>query len=126
VGKELAKLRALVVDDSRVGRMMVKSSLPADWDVELHEAGDGREAIDRLERRSFDVVFLDLTMPRVDGYGVLAWLKENGSQPIVIVVSGDVQPVSKARVLMLGAFEFVAKPPDPDKVMQTLRLAGVL
>ncbi len=105
---------------------MVKNALPSDWDVELVDAIDGKDAINCLSTGLFDVVFLDLTMPRIDGYGVLAWLKENGQQPIVIVISADLQPAAKARVLMTGAFDFVPKPPEPGRILQILELAGVL
>jgi two-component system, chemotaxis family, chemotaxis protein CheY len=125
-GEKLKRRRVLVVDDSRVGRTMVKRSLPADWNVELSDASDGKDAIDCLSNELFDVVFLDLTMPRIDGYGVLAWLKENRQEPIVIVVSADLQPAAKARVLMSGAFDFVPKPPEPGRILQILELAGVL
>lgn len=118
--------RVLIVDDSRVGRKMVKRSLPDDWDIDLSEAGDGQQAIDYLGGEDFDVVFLDLTMPIVDGYDVLRWLKNHDLDPIVIVISGDVQPEAKVRVLLLGAFEFVPKPPDKEVLERILKLAGVL
>jgi CheY-like chemotaxis protein len=118
--------RALVVDDSRVGRLMIRTALPAGWDVELVEASDGQQAIDLLTSERFDVVFLDLMMPLVDGYEVLQWLQEKGMDMIVVVVSSDLQPAAKARALTLGAFEFVRKPPDHDRMRDALELAGLL
>jgi CheY-like chemotaxis protein len=118
--------RALVVDDSRVGRRMIRSALPSDWEVEVFEAADGQEAIDLLASEPYDVVFLDLVMPGTDGYGVLEWLRETELDPIVVVVSTDLQPAAKVKVFLLGAFEFVTKPPDRGRIRRTLELAGLL
>lgn len=117
---------ALIVDDSRTARKLVRRALPKDWDADIVEASGGREAITLLKRLPIDVMFLDLTMPEVDGYSVLKWLRDNELSPIVIVVSGDLQPQAGARVMMLGAFEFVGKPIDATKMHAVLELAGVL
>ncbi len=118
--------QVLIVDDSRVGRRLVRRCVPAEWDAEFTEASGGQGAIDTLSQQEIDVLFLDLTMPEVDGYAVLKWLKASDLDPIVIVVSGDVQPEAKVRVLLLGAFEFLAKPTTVDEVRRVLSLAGVL
>ena len=118
--------RALVVDDSRIGRQMVRAALPTNWDAEIVEAADGQQAIDLLSSEQFDVVFLDLVMPGVDGFGVLKWLNEQDTAPIVMVVSTDLQPATMDRVLTTGAFEFIPKPPDQDRVRRALEVAGLL
>jgi len=118
--------KLLLIDDSRTARKLVKRNLPPEWEVEITEAGGGAEAMDLLAEQEFDVIFLDLTMPEVDGYSVLTWLKDNGKKTPVIVVSGDFQPKSGARVMNLGAFDFVKKPTQQDKMREVLRLAGVL
>lgn len=117
----------LIVDDSRIARRMARMALPEDWDVDIIEAGGGREAIEILETGDIEVMLLDLTMPEVDGYGVLAWLKEQAHlNPVVIVVSGDFQPLAGARVMNLGAFDFVKKPATKERISEALKLAGVL
>jgi CheY-like chemotaxis protein len=117
---------ALIVDDSRIARRLVRLALPEDWDVEITEACDGQEAISVLETRPFDVVFLDLTMPEIDGYTVLKSLKDRRISPIVIVISGDLQPLAGARAMNLGAFEFIKKPIDRERLHEVLQLAGVV
>jgi CheY-like chemotaxis protein len=117
---------ALIVDDSRTARKLVRRALPDDWDADIVEASGGREAITLLKRLPIDVMFLDLTMPEVDGYSVLKWLRDQGMSPIVIVVSGDLQPQAGARVMMLGAFEFIKKPVDGTRLQAVLKLAGML
>ena len=125
IQKNVAR-QVMIVDDSRVGRRLVRRCIPDDWDAEIIEVSGGQQAIDTLASRSLDVVFLDLTMPEVDGYAVLQWIKESEFDPIVIVVSGDLQPEAKVRVLLLGAFEFLGKPTTVDEVSAVLKLAGVL
>ncbi len=126
MGRQNLQKQVLLVDDSRVGRRLVRRCMPPEWDVEIVEVGGGQEAIDYLANHPLDVVFLDLTMPDVDGYAVLRWIKASDLNPIVIVVSGDLQPEAKVRVLLLGAFEFLAKPTTVDEVSRVLKLAGLL
>jgi CheY-like chemotaxis protein len=66
----------LVCDDSMVARKQVLRALPANWPVTVTEASDGRQAMDAIRRGLGQVVLLDLTMPTMDGYQVLAALRD--------------------------------------------------
>ncbi len=68
--------RALVVDDDEPIRTML-AEVVSRQGVEVDTACDGVEAIERIDRQHYDVILLDLMMPRVDGYGVLGHLKEH-------------------------------------------------
>ncbi|HEY0477452.1 MAG TPA: response regulator [Kofleriaceae bacterium] len=117
----------LVVDDSAVSRSIVIRSLPRGWDVTVTQAGNGQEALIALRNKPHAVVLLDLNMPVMDGYEFLEAI--NGSElarPVVIVLSGDIQPGAQARVKQLGAHAFVKKPVRADSVLDALREAGVL
>jgi CheY-like chemotaxis protein len=70
-------------------------------------------------------MFLDLTMPVMDGYQVLEALKTDGFNTLVIVVSADVQPEAEARVKKLGAIAFVKKPIDTEKLIPILKEYGI-
>jgi CheY-like chemotaxis protein len=87
----------LIVDDSPIARKMLRKALPADWDISIQEAGDGVQAIDIYRQGGVELMFLDLTMPNIDGYGVLEVLQAEGLNCIVIVVSADVQPQARER-----------------------------
>jgi CheY-like chemotaxis protein len=67
------------------------------------------------------LIFLDLTMPEMDGYGVLETLKREGVRSKVIVVSGDIQPEAHERVMALGALDFIKKPASPDTLLALLK-----
>ncbi|MEY8263179.1 MAG: response regulator, partial [Bermanella sp.] len=73
-----------------------------------------------------EVVFLDLTMPVLDGYGVLEAIKAQDLPAMVIVVSGDIQPEAQERVKKLGAMDFIKKPTDHEKITQVLIQFGIL
>jgi CheY-like chemotaxis protein len=77
--------RALVVDDDEPIRTMIARVLSRDG-FEVESARDGKEAIDRLAGGEFDFVILDLMMPRVDGFGVIRYLKEHRPERLSSVV----------------------------------------
>ena len=116
----------LVVDDSAMSRKLVIKALPPEWDVEITQAGNGQEALDNYRNGKAHVMFLDLTMPVMDGYEVLETLKQEGLNAFVIVISADVQPKAQERVKELGAIAFLKKPVKTDEVKQVLREYGIL
>ncbi|SHM43761.1 response regulator [Phytopseudomonas punonensis] len=116
----------LVCDDSNMARKQLLRALPADWPVTISQAAHGEEALAQLRAGQFDLLLLDLTMPVLDGYGVLAALKAEGIAQKVIVVSGDVQDEAIRRVKELGALAFLKKPADPELLRQTLDELGFL
>lgn len=117
--------RVLVVDDSSVSRKMLIRSLPAEWDIEISQASNGEEALAAYREGKAEVMFLDLTMPVLDGYGVLEALQKDGMNCFVVVVTADIQPEAEARVKKLGAVAFVKKPVDIDKLIPTLKEHGI-
>lgn len=118
-------LRVLICDDSGMARKQLARSLPADWDIEASFAVNGRDCLDKLRSGAGDVLFLDLNMPELDGYGVLEGIAGEDLQTMVIVVSGDVQPEARARVKKLGAIDFIRKPTEPRQLAQLLAEYGL-
>jgi CheY-like chemotaxis protein/chemotaxis protein CheY-P-specific phosphatase CheC len=116
----------LVCDDSNMARKQLLRALPSDWPVAISQAANGLEAMAILRQGQIDVLLLDLTMPQMDGYQVLAALQAENLACKVIVVSGDVQEQAVQRVMALGALAFVQKPADPDQLRQTLARLGLL
>lgn len=118
--------KVLVVDDSAMSRKMMIRALPKDWDVEVSQAANGKEALEAYHAGKAEVMFLDLTMPVMDGYQTLETLQKEGLDCFVIVVSADVQPEAEARVKKLGAMAFIKKPVNTDKVTEILKEYGIL
>ena len=116
----------LVCDDSNMARKQLLRALPADWPVAIEQACNGAEAMAILRRGQTDLLLLDLTMPEMDGYQVLAAMRAEGLASKVIVVSGDVQEQAFSRVMGLGALAFLQKPVDPGLLKQTLERLALL
>jgi chemotaxis protein CheY-P-specific phosphatase CheC/ActR/RegA family two-component response regulator len=121
----MATISLLVCDDSAMARKQLLRALPAEWPVQISQATNGAEALERIRQGGIDLLLLDLTMPVLDGYGVLAGLRNEGLQCKVIVVSGDVQDEAVRRVTELGALAFLKKPAEPELVRETLQRLGL-
>jgi two-component system chemotaxis response regulator CheY len=115
----------LIVDDSPLARKMLRKSLPSTWDISITEAGNGKEALAAYRSGKAHVMFLDLTMPEMDGFELLDALRSEDLNCLVIVVSADVQPQARERALKLGAVAFIEKPIDVDKVDAVLKRFGI-
>ncbi|WP_420935164.1 response regulator [Alteromonas sp. A081] len=116
----------LVCDDSLVARKQVAKCLPQDWDVAVHFAKNGQEGLASLAAGKGDLLLLDLNMPVLDGYGTLEAIQQQGLKTKVIVVSGDIQPAARDRVISLGALDFIRKPVDPQALAEVLDKHNIL
>lgn len=116
----------LVCDDSMMARKQLIRALPPEWPVSITQANHGEEAMAAIRQGLGLVVLLDLTMPVMDGYQVLAQLRTEGLKARVVVVSGDIQDEAQRRVMELGALAFIKKPADPDELRATLLRLGLM
>ena len=82
----------LICDDSSFARKQMVRALPDNWDVCISFAENGEEAITAIKAGKADILFLDLNMPVLDGYGTLKIISEQDLPTLTIVVSGDIQP----------------------------------
>ncbi|AZZ90148.1 MULTISPECIES: response regulator [unclassified Hahella] len=120
-------MNIVIADDSSLSRRMVMNALPPQLsDVEITFARNGKEAMDAYYAGKADVMFLDLTMPEMDGYTVLKKLKEAEANTIVCVISADIQPEAQQRVLALGAACFIGKPVTTELLRKRIHDIGLL
>ena len=115
----------LICDDSNFARKQMQRAIPDAWDVDISFAENGQEALDMIRAGKADVMFLDLNMPVMDGYQTMQIIKDEDLPTMVIVVSGDVQPEARARMLALGALEFIRKPTGNAKLVEILTQFGL-
>lgn len=115
--------RILVVDDSVVARMSIKSCIPKELGHELTETGDSAGALDLFRSVRPDVTFLDLTMPVKSGMEVLAEIRAEFPDAVVIVLSADIQKQTIEKVMELGAFSMLKKPAVREVVAAELERA---
>ena len=111
----------LIVDDSTFSRNMIKRALPSEWDVNVTEASCGQEALNLCQSTQFDIIFLDLTMPDIDGLDVLQLLNERNYRSRVFIISADIQESSKQIAKERGAIDFFAKPVETDTLLSMLQ-----
>ncbi|BES71924.1 response regulator [Marinobacter nanhaiticus D15-8W] len=117
--------RILICDDSSMARKQMARALPKNWSADITYAEDGEKALAIIRQGECDLMFLDLNMPVLDGYGVLEAVARDDLPVMTIVVSGDIQPQARERVRKLGAMDFIRKPTDPDKIQQILEDFGL-
>lgn len=119
-------LAITIADDSLLSRKNVRKAVPSELDANISEASNGVEALAQVNAGNAELLFLDLQMPVLDGFGVLEALQKQNANTIVIVISADIQPLAVERVYKLGAFKFLQKPLDPTQLRAALVEVGLL
>jgi chemotaxis protein CheY-P-specific phosphatase CheC len=115
----------LICDDSGFARRQMERSIPDGWDVEISHAENGLQALEMIRAGKADVMFLDLNMPVMDGYQTMQAIRDEDLPTMVIVVSGDVQPEARKRMMGMGAIDFIRKPIDNAKLIEILNQYGL-
>lgn len=115
------KLAVLVVDDEPPARRKIRRFLEADPDIEtIDEAGDGRTALRALQKGRHDLVFLDVQMPALDGFGVIEELDRETLPEIVFVTAHDDYAI---KAFQVRALDYLLKPFDEKRFRQSLARA---
>ena len=110
------KANILIVDDVDVVRLShLRSLVSANYSAEV--ASDGREALSLLEQHPFDIVFLDLRMPDMDGISVLRSIKQRWPDTEVVIVTGYPALETAKQAVRLGAYDYLVKPVEPDQIV---------
>ena len=114
-------LTTLIVDDETVARNRLKRMLADVADVQvIAEAADGRSAVDAILRHRPNLVFLDIQMPELDGFGVLAALRDDEVPDFVFVTAYDEYAL---RAFEVNALDYLLKPYEPERLAMTLERA---
>ena len=112
------KIRTIIVDDELLARERLRKLLTREPDIEvIAECSDGREAIQVLQKEKPDLVFLDVQMPEVDGFGVISALG-GGVLPAIIFVTAYDQ--FALRAFEVHALDYLLKPFDRDRFQKAL------
>ena len=115
-------LRTLIVDDERIGRQRLRRMLEREADVEiLAECADGPAAVAAVREHAPDVLFLDINMPGMDGFGALDALGPDRQPPVVIFVTAyDEHAV---RAFEACALDYLLKPASPERLAKAVARA---
>lgn len=119
--------RILTVDDSKAIRMIVSKQVQ-ELGFEVDEAEDGLLGLGKLEELSYDLVILDVTMPNLDGPGMLAKMREAGNKTPVLMLTSESKKSIMVDVMKAGIEDYILKPFKPEelkaKVLKVLKLTG--
>lgn len=107
--------RILTVDDSRAVRIMVKKHL-APLALDIDEAEDGQDGLNKLEGQTYDLVLLDVTMPVLDGPGMLKKMRDSGDVTPVIMLTAESGTSIIGQAMKLGIEDYILKPFTPEEI----------
>ncbi|MGB2960671.1 MAG: response regulator [Bacteroidota bacterium] len=113
------KSSILVVDDEDALRTVLSSELMNEG-YEVNTAADGDEAVGELGKAEFDLVLLDIKMPRMNGFEVLKHIKQNHEKTKVVMLTGFADLKNAIESKKLGADDFVSKPYDLVDLLTTI------
>jgi DNA-binding NtrC family response regulator len=113
----------LIEDEEAIRRVLRKILLEEDDSNDIHEAADGKQAIEVFGDGAWDLVFCDIKMPHMDGVEVLERMMAINSEVPVIMISGHGDINTAVDCLKKGAFDYLPKPPDLNRLLSTVRHA---
>jgi len=119
--------RVLTVDDSRAVRMLVSKNCK-EMGLEVDEAEDGQQGLVKANEESFDLIILDVTMPVLDGPGMLQELRTSGNKTPVLMLTSESKRSIVASLMKMGIEDYILKPFKPDelkaKIAKVLKMSG--
>jgi DNA-binding response OmpR family regulator len=122
----MSQRKILVADDEDLLRDALVSKLRGQG-FDVSSAVDGEDAIAIMEREHFDLILLDLTMPKIDGFGVLQHVRQTHPSTKIIMLTGYGELKNAIHSKKLGADDFISKPFDYKDLLTTIdRLLGDL
>lgn len=110
----------LVVDDEAAIRRTLREILEYE-DFAVDEAVDGNDALEKVKASRYDLILLDVKMPKMDGLEVLSTISADQPEVPVIMISGHGTVETAVEATKLGAYDFIEKPPDLNRLLLTIR-----
>lgn len=117
------KYNLLIVDDEEPLRVILESELAESDEFDVDTASDGGQAINQIQAKVYDVVLLDIRMPRVSGIEVLKFVQEYSPTTQVIILTNYADVKTAIQTIKLGAYDFLAKPYDIEELFNTIHRA---
>ena len=114
--------KILVIDDERAIRRAMREILEFE-EFEVDEAENGKEGLDKAKASEYDVIFCDIKMPEMDGMEVLEGILKAKIETPVIMISGHGNIETAVHAIKKGAFDFIEKPLDLNRILVTIRNA---
>ena len=112
----------LIIDDEKAIRKTLTEILGYEG-YKIDEASDGEEGLRKFKEKSYDIVLCDIKMPRLDGIEFLEKAKEINPETPIIIISGHGNIETAVEAVRKGAYDYISKPPDLNRMLITLRNA---
>jgi DNA-binding NtrC family response regulator len=114
--------KILIIDDERSIRRALREILEFE-NFEVHEAENGKEGLEKIQSTTYDIIFCDIKMPLMDGMEVLDEIQKAKIEVPVIMISGHGNIETAVDAIKKGAFDFIEKPLDLNRILVTIRNA---
>lgn len=115
--------KALVVDDDAALRFSVKSTIETIANYEIDEAVDGQDAVEKVKEKNYQLVILDVDMPRMTGLEALKLIKEHDPSIIVIIMTAFANIDDAVKVVKEGAYNYISKPVEENELISMVKKA---
>lgn len=113
----------VIEDEAAIRRVLVKILSEENKTYEIAEAEDGLSGIEMIKKEDYDLVLCDIKMPKMDGVEVLEHTKKIKPETPVVMISGHGDLDTAVNTMRLGAFDYISKPPDLNRLLNTVRNA---
>ncbi|MEL4307617.1 sigma-54-dependent transcriptional regulator [Joostella sp. CR20] len=113
----------VIEDEAAIRRVLVKILSEENKNYELAEASDGLEGIELIKKNDYDLVLCDIKMPKMDGVEVLQAGKKLKPEIPFVMISGHGDIDTAVNTMRMGAYDYISKPPDLNRLLNTVRNA---
>ena len=113
----------IIEDEEPIRRVLVRILTEEDSSFEIQEASDGKKGLDLIKKESFDLVLCDIKMPKVDGIELLQRTRKTNLTLPFIMLTGHGNIETAVESMKLGAYDFISKPPDLNRLINSVRNA---
>lgn len=113
----------IIEDEAAIRRVLVKILSEESDSYQVEEAEDGLVGIEKIKKDDYDLVLCDIKMPKMDGVEVLEAVKKIKPEIPMVMISGHGDLDTAVNTMRLGAFDYISKPPDLNRLLNTVRIA---
>ncbi|HET8854548.1 MAG TPA: sigma-54 dependent transcriptional regulator [Salinimicrobium sp.] len=113
----------IIEDEAAIRRVLIKILSEENNTYEVEEAADGLEGMEKIKDQDYDLVLCDIKMPKMDGVEVLEASKKLKPEIPVVMISGHGDLDTAINTMKMGAFDYISKPPDLNRLLNTVRIA---
>ena len=113
----------IIEDEAAIRRVLIKILSEENDKYKVFEAEDGLQGIEKLKSDDFDLILCDIKMPKMDGVEVLEMVKTIKPEIPVVMISGHGDLDTAVNTMRMGAFDYISKPPDLNRLLNTVRIA---